>query len=320
MLLLTCVSLQAQERLQNTLLFGQSDANKILRAYAEPGFKALGRALAEGWHASARPLHTGRLNFQVSLLAGTSNNTSTDLRSLNLQVGQVKSDKPTTASLMGNSGGVLLLPDNRGGSRELNLLNGSSLPVLPIVTTQLNIGLFRNTEANLRLGGLFFEQNTVFIGGWGFKHELKQWFPAIALANFDWAIFGNYTIASLDYKLSIDNLTNNPDDQFWKAKINTLALGSLVSKRFALLTLAAGLQYQQSTGDMSLTGTYLVGNFPNEPMPMQNPVSSNFRSNGMSFIAASRISLGWLSFQMSANISQNSSVGASIIFGRVQRR
>jgi hypothetical protein len=319
-LLLWAYALQAQERLQNTLLFGKADASKILRAYAQPGFEAAGIALAEGWHASARPLHSGKFNFQLAILGGFSNNTTLDLRNLGLQVGQVKPDKPTTATLMGTSGGVLLLPNSRGGTQELNLLNGSSLPAIPIMALQFNFGLFRNTELNFRSGVIPIEENLILLGGFGFKHELKQWFPAIALANFDVSIFGNVSAMFLTYNLTIDNLPNNPNDQTWKAQIGTAALGGIVSKRFAFLTLTAGLQRLQSIGDMSLEGTYLVGNAPNDPAPMRNPVSESFSSNSWSFILGTRLSLGFLSIQLTGNLGKNSSAGVSFILGRVQRR
>jgi len=319
-LLLWAYALQAQERLQNTLLFGKADASKILRAYAQPGIEALGAAMAEGWHASARPLHSGKFNFQLAILGGFSDNTTLDLRNLGLQVGQVKPDKPTTATLMGTSGGVLLLPNSRGGTQELNLLNGSSLPAMPIIATQYNFGLFRNTELNIRGGVIPVGESLILIGGWGFKHELKQWFPAIALANFDVSIFGNFSRIALDYKLNIDNLANNPDDQFWKARANTFAFGSIFSKRFAFLTLSTGVQYAKSTSDMRLEGTYLVGNFPNEPAPTRNPVSESFSSNNFSFMLGTRLSLGFLSVQLTGNVGKNSSAGISFILGRVQRR
>ncbi|GAB4489052.1 MAG: hypothetical protein OHK0045_11700 [Raineya sp.] len=309
----------AQERLQNTLLFGKSDAEKLLNAYAEPGFRAAMFGLAEGWNGSARPIHTGKFNYQISITGGFSNNLSTDLNSLGLQVGKVKSNSPSTATIMGSAGGVLILPEGRS-ERELNLLNGSNLPAIPMIVSQGNFGFIRNTEISVRGGLIPLQESLIWTTGLGFKHEIKQWIPSIALANFDLAVFGNYSVISFDYKLDIDNLTNNPDNQFWRFKGNTAAWGIIASKKLVLLTLSTGLQYTQSKGNMRLDGTYLVGSFPNEPTTMDNPINRDFSGNRFSFILAGRLSLGFLSAQITSNVSKNSTVSFSLIFGRVSRR
>lgn len=309
----------SQERLQNTLLFGKSDAEKLLQAYAEPGFQSVMFSLAEGWNGSARPIHTGRFNLQLVSMGSFSDNSSTNLNSLGLQVGKVKSASPNTATIVGSSGGVLILPESRG-ERELNLLNGTGLPVIPIIATQANFGFIRNTEISVRGSIIPVGENLIWSAGLGFKHELKQWIPAIALSNFDLAVFGNYSTISFDYKLNIDNLSNNPDNQFWRFQGNTMAWGAMASKRIALLTLGAGLQYTQSTGNMRLDGTYLVGNFPNEPTATDNPINKDFSANRFSMLLATRLSLGFLSVQMTGNVAREPSVSFSLIFGRVQRR
>ena len=311
-----------QEQLQNTLLFGKADAGKLLRAYTEPGFRSAMSAMVSGWHASARPLHSGRLNFQLLIVGAGDDAANIDLRNLGLQVGQIVPSKPTTATILGGDGGVLSLPDSRGGSQELSLLNGSALPVLPFVCGQFNVGITRNTELNFRLGVLPISGNLLLTGGWGFKHELKQWIPAIALSNFDVSVFGNFSAVSLGYNLTIDNLPagDNPNDQVWKFQGNNFALGTIFSKRFSLLTVATGLQYMKGTGNMQLAGTYLVGEPGRDPVPMRDPISQSFEQSQVSGIFAVRLSLGIISVQVTGNGSKNPSASMSFIVGRVQRR
>jgi len=315
----------AQERLQNTLLLGKFDANKLLAAFAEPAGIIGGLTQAEGWHHTARPLKPGNVGLQFignATLISQEQETF-DIKSLNLQNGIIPSGETgNSATVFGpGDGGANLINRPVGGTRPdtIRLLNGGNLPVFPMPVVQLNIGFIRNTELNFR--GFYvpisFDDREVSIQtfGFGIKHDLKQWIPAIALSNFSLSLVANYNRATSKYDLEITNLPVNPRDQQWIFENTTTSFGILASKRFPVLTLMGGLRYDNTKTHMELKGTYLVGETP-VPIPMQNPVIQDFSGGRVGLALGFKLKLGWFSFHVVGTASKYSSASVGLGFGK----
>lgn len=329
--LLCCIFLayysQAQERLQNTLLLGKSDADKILKAYSQPAAIIGGLTQAEGWHHSARPLKPGNVGIQflgnVTLIP--EDEEIFDLRSLNLQNGIIPTGETgNSATILGPSdGGTRLINRLTGGAGNrpdtVRLLNGNGAPVFPLPTIQFNVGFIRNTELNARIFYLpieFGDRELSFTSfGFGFKHDLKQWIPSIALSNFSLSLVGSYNKAIAEYDIEVTNLVNNPQDQQWVFDNTTTSFGLLASKRFPILTVMGGLRYDNSKTSMDLKGTYLVGDSPS-PVVMKDPISQNFTGSRVGLNLGFKLKLGWFSFHIIGTASKYSSISVGLGFGK----
>jgi hypothetical protein len=317
----------AQERLQNILLLGESDAKKILTAFAEPAATIGGFTQAEGWYHSARPLKPGNFNLQfigmVSVVPDDKLNF--DIRSLNLQNGRIPSgESGMSSTVIGATGGggrliVNRSPGTGGRPDTIRLLDGSGLPIVPMFTPQINIGLIRNTEISFR--GMYIpiattEKDIILTTfGVGIKHDIKQWIPSIALSNFSLSVIANYNVVKSDYGLSIDNLPINPNDQKWKFHNTTSSVGLIASKRLPLLTFMGGVRYDQIKTTMDLVGTYLVGDTPTA-IPKKDPVSQDFRDSRVGLVLGTKLKLGWLSLHITGLVSKYSSFSVGLGFGK----
>jgi hypothetical protein len=317
----------AQERLQSTLLLGKSDANKILKTYAEPAAIIGGLTQTEGWYHSARPLKPGNVGIQFigNATLIPQDQESFDIRSLNLQNGIIPTGETgNSATVLGASnGGAKLI--NRltggGGNRPdtVRLLNGSGLPVFPFPTLQFNVGFIRNTELSARAFyfPIQFDDRAVTLTsfGFGFKHDLKQWIPSIALSNFSLSLVANYNKAIAEYDIEITNLATNPRDQQWVFNNTTTSFGILASKRLPILTLMGGLRYDNSKTRMDLKGTYLVGDSPS-PVITKDPVSQDFTGSRVGLALGFKLKLGWFSFHIVGTASKYPSASVGLGFGK----
>ncbi|MCU0440563.1 MAG: hypothetical protein MUC49_21930 [Raineya sp.] len=317
----------AQERLQNTLLLGKPDADKLFKAYARPAAIIGGLTQTEGWHHSARPLKPGNVGIQIigNVTLIPEDEELFDLRSLGLQNGIIPNGETgNSATVLGPSdGGAKLLNRLTGGAGgrpdTVRLLNGNGLPVFPLPTLQFNVGFIRNTELNARVFYIpisFGDREISFTNfGFGFKHDLKQWIPSIALSNFSLSLVASYNKAIAEYDIEVTNLTNNPQDQQWVFNNTATSFGILASKRFPILTLMGGLRYDNSKTRMDLKGTYLVGDSPS-PVVIKDPISQDFTGSRLGLNLGFKLKLGWFSFHIIGTASKYSSVSVGLGFGK----
>jgi hypothetical protein len=296
----TTTEKSADEVIQDLLTAGRSDANKILKAYISPFAEGLGFAQLEGWYHTAKPLKKWAWNVQVITTAAIipEDKKSFKISSLGLQNVELapgSSDENPTVFGSNATNPNKLIIKGIVNPQPIALFSGTGVTdALPYAALQLSLGIFKNTELTMRGTPVrinFGTNGYLQPFGVGFKHDIKQWIPSIALSNFSLSVVGSYSILNIYTKLDISNLQNNPKDQTIDFKSKTWSAGIVTSKRFSLLTLFASIRYDNVQTATDLLGTYKIGNGAQEAI-IENPYRENFSYNRFVINGGAKIKLG----------------------------
>ncbi len=201
---------------------GLNDASVLLDAWARPLGSGIGSGMCNGWYSTAR-IHKfpgGSVSLMLSAPTVPQSDITFDVGKLNFSNYRLSSGLSSTISqtIMGeNTAGpelVTLGDDPSIPGLDSNLVVSrfktpgglGRAPILPGL--QLAFGLPRNTEIILRYfpypeaPGAF----TNSLWGLGFKHDLKQWIPALKLRLWDVSILAAFSSFSVKTPIEISAL------------------------------------------------------------------------------------------------------------------
>ncbi|MFN6342707.1 MAG: DUF6588 family protein [Bacteroidota bacterium] len=300
--------LNAQGEGAAILKAGTQDANKILNAYMSPLFKGFASGSTAGWYNTARTHGMGGFDITLSLPLFTvpEEENSYTFNSLGLGSGSYSFSPKTAGTDPGTKLGTLFGPAvgdqqyniNYGFSFDtviggnpvrldtsiligsITMPPGGNVPIAPSIppAMQLSVGVYKNTDVMLRI----LPEVTLYEGfkasmlGFGVKHDIKQWIPAIKeLPLWDWSVIFGYNSFNATYtipepnRLKVDGnpeyqLAYNAGDFAGKTYANQRfefngsgwMLGTIISARLLFFTPYLGINYNRATTSFAMLGDY----------------------------------------------------------------
>ena len=326
-ILFLCTILPAQNEITNFLVGPLNDTEELLEGYMSPFGAWFGSGLNSGWYNTARP-HTFP-GFDVT--GGVHFITPSK---------EAMSFKPVLNELIldPNSNGELstfLGPNEQTEVGFENPITGAFEKLIdapgglgwdyaiPMPYLQGSIGIIKNTEILFRIAPpIKIEDLEMSYWGFGFKHDIKQWIPAVKTLPFDLSFLAAYS--KLNSNLSFS------DSQELDFNIKAFNSNIILSKKLLGLTPYIGLGYQYSTSNLSLTGDYKINGWdgqqimPDQQITVSDPFDLSFGGvNGLKANIGARLKLllftihaEWTMAEydiFSIGIGLNSDVGSKLI-------
>ena len=131
--------------------------------------------------------------------------------------------------------------------------------------------------------------------GFGLLHDIKQYIPGVKLAPFDLSVLVAYNSVQGNTSLVNSNpTTSRPVSTDGKAtyKLNSWVAQVVVSKKFSVLTLYAGLGYGAVSTKFNETGHVQLSTIVVPLVIFQVPVAINFDNRGVKLTVGMRLKFG----------------------------
>ncbi|WP_156180269.1 DUF6588 family protein [Rufibacter radiotolerans] len=351
-LLVSCLTgsaAHAQEEVGDFIRAGKADANKLIRAYAEPASKAFGHGLNGGWFNSGQALKLGRFDIRVFATASFApdEDKTFDLATLGLS-SNVKFDgsrstiAPTIFGEAADGPELRLFATNPTTKQQeeiarFNSPQGSGYDLLPVPMAQVSLGLVANTEVAVRFSPkVKYDDFEGELWGVGAKHGLKQWIPVInEVEGFDIALTGGYTnlkssYTGIDVQVAEEDrsyaTSQQLDPSYYSGqavKLTTKAWTTslIASKTLGILNVYAGVRYSNVETDLNLEGRYPVlaykTTLPNNKYieDITNPIMLNMQDSQWGATGGLRLKLAVLSLYGEYTIAKYPTATAGIGIG-----
>ena len=287
--------------IMSTASSSTTDASKLFGAYLKPYANAFGADLNGGWYntAKAHKILGFDLTFTINTAFVPKADKTYDVSKLGL-AGTV-SGNPIAQTVAGkNTGGPTLAYNTTVNGNPVTLASfntpkGTGLPVIPSPMIQLGIGIVKETE----LIGRFFPKTNIgdfgSVSEWGFglKHSIKQWIPAIKMAPFFHLSFlGGFTQLKASSKLNLkpEYYTNlNPsitytgtdkfDNQKMEMKVNGMTFNIIASFDLPVVTFYGAVGISNTKTTLKLKGDYpVISGTTAKIEPLIDPLSIEMKS------------------------------------------
>ncbi|MEA3504646.1 MAG: DUF6588 family protein [Bacteroidota bacterium] len=325
--------LKAQDEIAIFINESKVDANKMAKAYGTPLLKSLGTDFNNGWINTADPMNFGEFDVRIvttGSFAPKSDKTF-DFNALNLTHFQSSESELPTIFGTATDAELTVLGTVEDGT-ELEIIGDYTIPTIeaggfPLAMPQVDIGLFKGTELMIR--GLppmdmpTFDDNLKRLEttywGLGLKHDIKQWIPGLKLLPFSWSVFGTYSNANLtmngpfwepaDIEENFDNNTftnpnpENYDSQKMEFDTKGWTIGTVVSKKFPVITLFGGFEYNASTTKLAMTGHFPYANADSEIEHIEDVINLEQDNGQVGITGGARFKLLILSITASGTYS-----------------
>lgn len=304
------INTRAQGDIDGLLRGGTEDASKIMAGYVEPIIQSFGYGLANGWYNTAKPHKPAGFDLTATVTLAFVPDEDLFYSVNDLALSEVIAVSPSDGvvpTIFGDPGiqpvyAFRSIPDSTFvGPKGFDLATevGAFIPV-PMV--QLGLGLIKNTEIKIRyIPETTVDDFTTKMFGIGVMHDIKQYMPLIKKAPFDLSIFVGYNklTSSLLLSSSFDDAGNG--DQLGVFSSQSITFQALVSKKFSIITLYAGVGGNKIKTNFDIKGTYvldifdpLVTSFVNTTIV--DPVSLTIRGGGIRATGGIRLKFGPLTF------------------------
>lgn len=317
LIVLLCFSMVKAQELESIILSG-NDASRLTENYMNPLMQGLLYSLNGGWYTTAKT-HK-KFGFDLTVSANFSfipdakqNFTFNPADYEFLTTANGETSLPTIMSENNTETTIdIRIPIDGtntfkigsfkmpGGITEDLPINAAPAPMI-----QAGLGLPTKTDIKLR----FFPKTTfsddVEAGliGVGLQHDITQYFGSIDKLPLSVSILGAFTTLKATYNINDDSLTDNVTIKNGETefKMNTWTIQALGSLDFKIITLYAGLGYNNGKSEINIKGDYNLtyqiqdanGNVistVNETI--SNPVNLDFEANGFRTTVGARLNLG----------------------------
>ena len=323
--------LKGQDQAGAFIKAGAADANKLGKAYLNPLMNGFGVGFSQGW-ASRADVRAGHVD--IKFLGGLSfipiSEQIFDANQLGLS-SMVKVNgagiSPTVSGL-NQAGAALDLYETNpitGQPQKISSLNspsGTGYNFIPIAVPQVSVGLPFGTGISVRaIPNLTIGNASLGVYGGSLIHDISSHFPIIPL---HFGILAGFTQVNLQYGLKVQpdpGASTNPQSDYSHQKLNlksnSLTLGFIVSKTFAILTLHGGINYNHSTGLLTATGTYPITTYGLSGNPQTTDIKDpiNIQGDQLSYLSASagiQLKLGFFSILAEGTTGHYTSVNGGI--------
>lgn len=321
------------------IILAADDASKLTENYIRPVVNGMMYSMNGGWYSTAKT-HK-KFGFDITIEANASFVPKADEIFQFIQSDYAYSTLPngetslptvmsgdeteTTVEVRvpydGNTYKVasFQMPGGIGGD-----IPGNAVPA-PMV--QLGFGLPFHTDIKVRyVPTLNFDDDVeAKLFGLGLQHDLMQYFGPLDKLPLSISVLAAFTQMKVAYKINDDNPSDeiaitNGEGAF---KMNTWTVQALGSLDFKIITLYAGLGYNNGKSSIKIKGDYdltydvedsngnTVGTV-NESI--SDPVNLNFDANGVRSTLGARLNLGFFKIFGDYTLQKYNTVSAGIAF------
>ena len=340
-ILLCCLATIAAGKAQNLgdILLAADDAGKLTENYISPAMKGLMYSMNGGWYSTAKT-HK-KFGFDITIEANASfvpkadeifQFIQTDYTYATLPNGEtflptvMSSDETETTvdvriPYQNNTYKVASfnMPGGIGGDIPGNAVPG------PMV--QVGFGLPFHTDVKLRYVPKISFSDDVDAGliGFGLQHDLMQYFGPLDKLPLNVSVLAGFTKMDVTYKIKDDNSSDqititNGEAAF---NMNTWTVQALGSLDFTIITLYAGMGYNNGSSSIKIKGDYDLtydiednnGNIistVNESI--SDPININVDANGFRTTLGARLNLGFFKIFGDYTLQGYNTVTAGIAF------
>ena len=332
----------SQEQITNYLTGASSDllndTELLLEGYMAPVGKWFGTGLNAGWYNTGQPHQFPGFDITAGFHVITPSKNALYYKP-NLESLVLNGNEDLSTILGPSNNSIEVLYDVPGSNNNEQMVlfntpggvNWDGALLMPYL--QGSIGLIRKTEILFRYAPRvnLKKLNTGFWGV-GIKHDIKQWIPGIKLFPFNLSWVAAYSKLNSDYSFNEPNQNLIFDV---KAFNSTFVL----SKKLAFFTPYLGVGYQYSNANLALTGNYIINNWNNDLMQIEegtnyeisNPFNLSFGGvNGLKATMGARIKLliftihvDWTKAEydvFTIGFGLNSDLGSRLIGGQIDKK
>lgn len=299
----TIGGVKAQDEMTIFVNESVEDAENVMNAYGSPLLRSLGTNFNTGWLNTADVMKFGQFDIRLVTTAAFAPKKDKTFAPADYgldseETSNIFTNEPVLPTIFGEMQDAQVEVRAKGpDDSELRVIGTYTIPTLavggsPMLMPQLSFGLIKGTEIMIR--GLppvklptydELDKLTTSYFAVGLKHDIKQWIPAVRRLPFSWSIYGGWSNANLyydgpfliplditsntemnqvDYADGEERYADEYDQQRMSFETNGITLGTMVSKRFPVVTLFGGVEYNTSTTDLLFEGAYPYVNFDEE--------------------------------------------------------
>ena len=313
---ITSTTLKAQE-LESLLLSG-NDASRLTENYMSPLMEGLLYSINGGWYTTAKT-HK-KFGFDLTISANLSfvpdarqNFTFNPADYEFLTTANGETSLPTVMSENSTETTIdVRIPIDgtntfKVGSFQMPGGITEDLPIsaAPAPMIQAGLGLPTKTDVKLRFFPKtnFSDDVEASMIGFGLQHDITQYFGAIDKLPLSVSILGAFTSLKATYAINDGSLTDNVSIQNGETefKMNAFTIQALGSLDFKIVTLYAGIGYNNGTSEINIKGDYnltyeIQDNNGNTVSTVNetvsNPVNLDFEASGVRTTLGARLNLG----------------------------
>lgn len=337
-LVLTFQVSKAQEL--ESILLAADDASKLTENYIRPVMNGLIYNMNGGWYTTAKTHKKFGFDLTVSLNASfvptkdeifqfiPSDYQFTSLPNGETTLPTVMSSNDVETSVdirvpyQGNSFKVASfeMPGGITGDLPIN--------AVPTPMVQIGLGLPSKTDLKVRyVPKLSFDDGGVETDliGIGLQHNLMQYFGPLEKLPLSVSILAAFTNMNVRYNIEDENASdnifiNNGSAEF---KMNTWTVQALGSLDFKIITLYAGLGYNNGKSSIKMKGDYtltydLEDNNGNQigtvDESISNPINLNFNGNGLRTTLGMRLNIGFFKIFGDYTLQEYNTLSAGFAF------
>jgi hypothetical protein len=315
---LSNVAFAQEDDLETLLTGGVDDAEKILRAYAQPVVNAVSLSLNQGWYNTAKPHKIAGVDLTITVNAMAIPNSERMFRPQDLNLQEVELDPstdsyPEAPTMAGpDVTPTFRLRDNPTETFEgppgLDLKKNLGTERLPVPMVHLGFGLPKSTDIKIRYAPpIDLSDATLRFWGIGVMHDFKQWIPGIKLLPFDMSAFVGYTHFEVESELDPGDPANA--DQKGIFTMNATTIQVLASKKVSVLTGYIGLGYNIARSTVALKGRYDINGDGDETDTRESdPLSLDFSASGPRATIGARLKLAVFTFHADYTLQKYNSL------------
>jgi hypothetical protein len=275
---------RAQNQFENAIRQLDSD---MVRGYLQPFLDGFGANMNSGFSGSSDIGNGFHLRVDIvgmGTLVGSAQKTYKTTPPLPFPQQEVE-----TATIFGGQGAVVTGPNGLRYYMQNGQLN---VDFIPFAIPQLTVGNVFGTQAMFRFFALSGEGDipSINLFGLGLRHQVSRYLPASPVDVSAGIFYQNFSIGDI-----MDS--------------NSMAYGLQASKKFSVLTLYGGLQYESTNVDLTYTFTGF-GSEGDEVVDLSLKGENTFR-----VYAGAGLSLGFLHLRGDVGLGTVTAISVAIGFG-----
>lgn len=326
-LLLSIISIHAQENIDDLLAAGIADTKRFTTDYLAPASEGLAFGINNGWFNNAKTPH--RFGFEISLI-GNASLIKDEKKSFVLNVADYEnvrfedgSPSKVVATALGQNDpdiSVIVTYDSPiFGSQEVEItlptgIGSTDLNLIPTTFLQASFSPFRGTQIKARyFPQIDVEDTKVGLYGVGLQQDFTSWLPADKI--FPVAISGLVAYTHLDgsYDFTDSSLVGG-DNQHFDTKVNTILLQLIVGTKLKIINFYGGLGYINGKSTTDLLGTYRVSNGLIFSEEIVDPFSVEQDISGVKATVGTNLKMGFFSINADYTLAEFDSASLGLNF------
>lgn len=337
--LLTLVTTLSKAQELESILLAADDASKLTENYIRPAMNGLMYSMNGGWYTTAKT-HK-KFGFDLTINANLSFVPTKDevfqFIPGDYQFASLPNGESTLPTVM-SSNNVDTTVDIRvpfeGNTFKVTSFEmpggiTEDLPInaVPAPMVQLGLGLPSKTDLKIRYVPTLNFDDTVEAGliGIGVQHDLMQYFGPLEKLPLNVSILAAFTNMNVSYNIDDEDASDNIAITNGAAefKMNTWTVQALGSLDFKIITLYAGIGYNNGESSIKVKGDYQLtydvedsdGNqVGTVEESVTNPINLNFNANGIRSTLGARLNLGFFKIFGDYTIQEYNTLTAGIAF------